>query len=73
MPDIPKSYILMREDGMIRPQWSRIAAAQRLGVQPIELSGGHSPMLADPDQLTELLLHVAEDPTPHCARYAGRD
>lgn len=58
MPDVPKSYILMREDRMIRPQWSRIAAAQRLGVQPIELSGGHSPMLADPDQLAEVLLRV---------------
>jgi pimeloyl-ACP methyl ester carboxylesterase len=58
MPDVPKSYILMREDRMIRPQWSRVAAPQRLGVQPIELSGGHSPMLADPDQLTEVLLNV---------------
>ena len=58
MPDVPTSYILMREDRMIRPQWSRVAALQRLGVQPIELSGGHSPMLADPDQLTEVLLNV---------------
>jgi pimeloyl-ACP methyl ester carboxylesterase len=58
MPNVPKSYILMHEDRMIRPQWSRVAAPQRLGVQPIELSGGHSPMLGDPDQLTEVLLHV---------------
>jgi hypothetical protein len=58
MPDVPKSYILMRDDRMIRPQWSRVAAPQRLGFQPIELSGGHSPMLADPEQLAEVLLHV---------------
>jgi pimeloyl-ACP methyl ester carboxylesterase len=56
--DVPKSYIVMREDRMIRPQWSRVAAPQRLGVRPIELSGGHSPMLADPEQLGEVLIHL---------------
>ena len=58
-PDVPTSYVLMRDDRMIRPEWSRLAAPQRLGVQPIELDGGHSPMLADPEQLAEVLVGLA--------------
>jgi pimeloyl-ACP methyl ester carboxylesterase len=58
-PDVPTSYIVMRADRMIRPEWSRIAAAQRLGVEPIEMSGGHSPMLADPQRLADVLIRIA--------------
>jgi hypothetical protein len=58
-PDLPTSYILMREDRMIRPDWSRTAARSRLGVEPIELPGGHSPMLAQPEQFAETLLALA--------------
>jgi hypothetical protein len=41
---------------MIRPEWSRAAARARLGVEPVELPGGHSPMLADPERLTDALI-----------------
>ena len=57
-PDTPTSYILMREDRMIRPEWSRMAARSRLGVEPIELPGGHSPMLARPEQLAVRLIEL---------------
>lgn len=57
-PSVPTSYILMRDDRMVRPQWSRIAAPQRLGVEPIELLGGHSPMLADPKHLADILIQL---------------
>ncbi|MGB0096134.1 MAG: hypothetical protein WBP81_26810 [Solirubrobacteraceae bacterium] len=43
---------------MVRPQWSRIAAPQRLGVEPIELPGGHSPMLANPKHLADILIQL---------------
>jgi pimeloyl-ACP methyl ester carboxylesterase len=59
LPDVPTSYILMRDDRMIRPQWSRQAASQRLGVVPIELPGGHSPMLANARQLADTLIDLA--------------
>jgi pimeloyl-ACP methyl ester carboxylesterase len=55
-PDEPTSYILMRDDRMIRPEWSRTAAPARLGVEPVELPGGHSPMLADPERLADTLI-----------------
>lgn len=57
-PSVPTSYILMRDDRMIRPQWSRIAAPRRLGVEPIELPGGHSPMLANPKHLADILIQL---------------
>ncbi|HTP19705.1 MAG TPA: alpha/beta hydrolase [Solirubrobacteraceae bacterium] len=55
-PDVPTSYFVMRDDRMIRPEWSRAVARRRLGVEPIELPGGHSPMLADPARLTDVLI-----------------
>jgi pimeloyl-ACP methyl ester carboxylesterase len=58
-PDLPTSYILMREDRMIRPEWSRMVAQSRLGAKPIELPGGHSPMLAQPEQLALRLIELA--------------
>src|SRR4051794_26607968 len=39
---VPASYILCTEDRMVRPEWSRSAAAERLGVRPVELPGSHS-------------------------------
>lgn len=55
-PDVPTTYIVMQEDRMIRPEWSRTAARARLGVEPVELPGGHSPMLADPERLADTLI-----------------
>ena len=55
-PEVPASYIVMRDDRMIRPEWSRTAARARLGVEPVELPGGHSPMLADPEGLADALI-----------------
>jgi hypothetical protein len=55
-PDVPTSYIVMRDDRMIRPEWSRTAAPARLGVEPVELPGGHSPMLANPERLADTLI-----------------
>lgn len=57
-PDLPTSYIVMRDDRMVRPLWSRQASAERLGVTPIVLPGGHSPMLANAHQLAETLIEL---------------
>jgi pimeloyl-ACP methyl ester carboxylesterase len=59
-PDVPTTYVVMREDRMIRPEWSREAAPKRLGVEPIELPGGHSPMLSRPEQLATLLIGLSK-------------
>ena len=44
-PPVDRTYILCRDDHAIAPAWSRRAARQRLGVEPIELDGGHSPFI----------------------------
>jgi hypothetical protein len=49
------SYILCTQDAVIRPDWQRHAARDVLGVEPIELDAGHSPMLERPRELAVLL------------------
>jgi pimeloyl-ACP methyl ester carboxylesterase len=55
LPGAPSSYVLCRDDGAVSPDWSRRAARERLGVEAIELPGGHSPMLARPGELADIL------------------
>ena len=49
------AYIVCAHDAVIRPEWQRYAARDVLGVQPIELEAGHSPMLERPRELAVLL------------------
>ena len=54
-PDVPSSYILCAGDRSIQPQWSRRAARERLGVEAIEVPGGHCPYISRPDHLADVL------------------
>jgi hypothetical protein len=36
-------------------------ATELLGIEPIEIAGGHFPMAEDPDALAELLDHLARE------------
>jgi hypothetical protein len=54
-PDVPATYVVAAEDRIVSPAWSRRAAAAWLGVEAIELPGSHSPYLARPAVLAELL------------------
>lgn len=54
-PDVPMSSIVCRDDRALNPVWARAAARSRLGVEPIEIDGGHSPFLARPSELARLL------------------
>jgi pimeloyl-ACP methyl ester carboxylesterase len=54
-PDVPSSYVLFTEDQAIAPKWARQVARERLGVEAIELAGGHSPMLSRPQELAGIL------------------
>jgi pimeloyl-ACP methyl ester carboxylesterase len=55
LPDVPSAYVVCAEDRIVAPAWSRRAARERLGVEPIELPGSHSPYLSRPGELAELL------------------
>jgi pimeloyl-ACP methyl ester carboxylesterase len=56
LPDVHSAYVLCREDRMFSPDWMRSAARDRLGTEPVEIAGGHCPMLSRPDELAELLV-----------------
>jgi pimeloyl-ACP methyl ester carboxylesterase len=50
-----RAYIVCSRDTGIRPEWQRHLARDVLGVEPVELESGHSPMLERPTELAELL------------------
>jgi len=55
----PVAYVVCARDAVIRPEWQRHLARDVLGVEPIELDAGHSPMLSHPRELAELLDRLA--------------
>ena len=59
LPDVERTSIVCRDERCIRPAWSRIVSRELLGVEPIELDGGHSPFLSRPAVLAETLVHLA--------------
>jgi pimeloyl-ACP methyl ester carboxylesterase len=58
-PDIPTVLVYAADDEILAPEWVRFMAAELLHVEPIEIPGGHFPMLENPDALAELLVRVA--------------
>jgi Alpha/beta hydrolase family len=54
-PQVPCAYVLGTHDPVINPAWSRQAAPNVLGVPPIEINSGHSPFLATPTALAQIL------------------
>jgi pimeloyl-ACP methyl ester carboxylesterase len=59
MPAVPTTYIVCEDDQMLRPQWSRQNAGERLDADIIELPGAHSPFLSRPSVLADVLLRIA--------------
>lgn len=58
-PDVPSSYIVCKRDRSLDPDWERGIAHERLGVTPLEIDTGHSPFLARPAELADLLVAAA--------------
>lgn len=56
-PQVETMSIVCAEDRVVNPTWSRRVARDRLGVEPIDLPGGHSPFLARPGALADILMH----------------
>lgn len=57
-PEVPSAYVVCRDDHAINPEWGRTAATTRLGVEALEIEGGHSPFLTRPAELAGLLNHL---------------
>jgi pimeloyl-ACP methyl ester carboxylesterase len=61
-PDVRSDYIVCGADRALNPAWARRAARDRLGVEPVEIEGGHSPMLSRPAELARLLEAIMASP-----------
>jgi pimeloyl-ACP methyl ester carboxylesterase len=53
------SYIVCADDRAMSPAWQRAVAIQTLHVRPYEIAGSHSPFLARPGKLADLLVKIA--------------
>ena len=58
-PDVMTALIYTTGDEFFTPEWERFIAEQVLRVAPIELPGGHFPMVENPDLLAETLDRLA--------------
>jgi pimeloyl-ACP methyl ester carboxylesterase len=58
-PEVPSSLILCTDDRARNPEYLRRVTARRLGVEPIELPGDHSPFLSRPRELADVLDELA--------------
>ena len=54
-PDVATALVFTTDDEFFTPEWERFVARDVLGVEPIELPGGHFPMVEDPDGLAAVL------------------
>jgi Alpha/beta hydrolase family len=58
-PAVPAAYIVCADDRTVTPAWQRKAAREWLGVEPVEIPGGHCPNVSRPETLAEVLERVA--------------
>ncbi|MGC2241247.1 MAG: alpha/beta hydrolase [Acidimicrobiia bacterium] len=58
-PDIRYTSIICRDDHAVNPVWARRVTKERLGVEVIEIDGGHSPFLTRPKELAAILDEAA--------------
>jgi pimeloyl-ACP methyl ester carboxylesterase len=58
-PVVPTVLVYASEDEFFEPEWERFMARELLGVEPIEIPGGHFPMAEDPVALAALLDRLA--------------
>jgi pimeloyl-ACP methyl ester carboxylesterase len=59
-PDVATALIYASDDEFLTPEWERFVAREMLGIEPIEVPGGHFPMIEDPEALAELLAALAD-------------
>ncbi len=58
-PAVRSAYIFCSGDRLISTRYSRKAATELLGVEPVEMPGGHSPFLSRPRDLAGMLVRIA--------------
>lgn len=59
-PDVPCTSVVCSDDRVVRPDWSRRIARERLGADMVELAGSHSPNYSRPGDVVDVLLRIGE-------------
>lgn len=55
LPDVERTFVVCTSDYAVPPEFQRRVAREELGVEPVELDTGHSPMLTMPRALADVL------------------
>jgi pimeloyl-ACP methyl ester carboxylesterase len=63
-PAAGSAYILCTDDRMVSSDYCRRASLGVLGIEPVEMPGGHSPFLSRPRELAGVLEHLASEASP---------
>ena len=63
-PDVPTALLYAAEDEFFEPAWERFMARELLGIEPIELPGGHFQMVEEPNRLAAVLDRLAREEMP---------
>ena len=58
-PNVPTRFVLCTEDRFFPPEFLRRLVAERLGITPDEIAGGHCVALSRPKELAEILERCA--------------
>ncbi len=58
-PGVHTVLIYSTDDEIFEPAWQRFMARELLGTEPVEIPGGHFPMIEDPAALAHLLHSLA--------------
>jgi pimeloyl-ACP methyl ester carboxylesterase len=53
--NVPTALVYATDDEFFEPGYERFIARELLGIEPIEIPGGHFPMAEDPERLAEVL------------------
>lgn len=59
MPPVENAFIACRQDRVVNPDWVQAVARERFAQDAIAIDGGHSPFIARPEELAEILHGLA--------------
>ncbi|MEO9255119.1 MAG: alpha/beta hydrolase [Tepidiformaceae bacterium] len=54
-PNVPTRFILCRDDRFFPAEWLRSIVIDRLGIEPIEIAGGHCAYLSQPQAVADAI------------------
>ena len=70
-PDVPTRFLLCRDDRFFPADFQRRVVAERLGITPDEMPGGHLPALGHPDELVQWLERYRSEERDRSEEAAG--